>query len=212
MAQYAIARNEDIDEITDGRVPWRPLRHHFGITSFGVNAFTGKEVGDRLINEHDEADEHEELYVVTAGHARFEIAGETHDAPAGTYVFVEPGVVRTAFAEEAGTTLLAIGGQPGEAYQVHGYEVWAQLIPFHQAGDHEAVADRGKALVEANPQYATPAYNVACSEAQIGRVDDAVTHLRQAIALSEQFREYARDDSDFDAIRDDPRFQELIGG
>src|SRR5262245_58450559 len=63
MDDYAVANLEQIDEIDDGRCPFRPLRHHFGITSFGVNAFTGHEAGDRIINEHDEEGENEELYL-----------------------------------------------------------------------------------------------------------------------------------------------------
>ena len=35
--------------------------------------------------------------------------------------------MRTAFAEEAGTTLIAMGGAPGEAYVPSGYEIWSQL-------------------------------------------------------------------------------------
>jgi hypothetical protein len=65
MSGYAVAQIHEIDEISDGRCPWRPVRFHFGITSFGVNAFTAHQVGDRLINEHDESQEHdlqEELY------------------------------------------------------------------------------------------------------------------------------------------------------
>jgi hypothetical protein len=61
MSEYAVARLEDIGEISDGREPWRPVRHHFGITSFGINAWTGRETGDRIINEHDEEGEDEEL-------------------------------------------------------------------------------------------------------------------------------------------------------
>ena len=49
MSEYAVARLEDIGEISDGREPWRPVRHHFGITSFGINAWTGREAGDRII-------------------------------------------------------------------------------------------------------------------------------------------------------------------
>ena len=110
MSDYAVAQIDEIDEISDGRCPWRPVRHHFGITSFGVNAFTGKEAGDRLINEHDESEKQdlqEELYLVQRGRARFELDGESVDAPAGTLVFVRPNVKRTAFAEEPGTTLVA---------------------------------------------------------------------------------------------------------
>src|SRR5262245_33603493 len=113
MNGYTIARLDEIEEITDGREPWRPVRHHFGITSFGSNAWTVREAGDRIINEHDEADDgQEELYRVTEGHAVFELDGERRDAPAGTFVLVRAGVKRTAFAEEPGTTLLAIGGVP----------------------------------------------------------------------------------------------------
>src|SRR4051795_5525404 len=41
MAVWSSAHLEEIDEISDGRVPWRPLRAHFGVSSFGANVFTG---------------------------------------------------------------------------------------------------------------------------------------------------------------------------
>src|ERR1700722_17246884 len=102
MARFAVARLDDIGEIDDGRSPFRPVRQHFGIMTFGVTAMTARADGDRLINEHDEAerDSSDELYVVVSGHARFEVDGETEDAPAGTLVHVPPGVKRTAFAQE----------------------------------------------------------------------------------------------------------------
>jgi hypothetical protein len=212
MTDYAISQLNEIEEISDGRCPWRPVRHHFGITSFGVNAFTGSNVGDRIINEHDEANEHEELYVVQQGRARFELEGEQVDAPAGTFVFAKPGVKRTAFAEEPETTLIAIGGEPGKAYEPHGWEVWSQLQPLFQAGEYEQVAERGRELLAEHPEYAGVFYNVACAEALAGRGDDAIAHLRHAIERSESFRELAKDDSDFDSIREEPAFKELVGG
>src|SRR5262249_848917 len=111
MSEYTVVRIEEIDELSDGRAPMRPVRHHLGITSFGVNTWTGKAAGDRIINEHDEADdEGEELYLVHQGRARFELDGQTFDAPAGTLVYAQSGVMRTAFAEEPGTTIVAMGG------------------------------------------------------------------------------------------------------
>jgi len=211
MTDYSVSKLSEIEIISDGRCPWRPVRHHFGITSFGVNAFTGNSVGDRIINEHDEADEHEELYVVQQGRARFELGGEEVDAPAGTSVYAKPGVKRTAFAEEPETTLIAIGGAPGEAYVPHGYEVWSQLQPLFQAGEYDQVADLGKQLLEGHPEYPGVAYNVACAEALAGRKADAIEHLRQAVEGSDQFRQLARDDSDFDSLRDEPDFKELLG-
>src|SRR5690348_11895648 len=122
MADYAVAHLTEIDEVNDGRCPLRPIRHTFGITSFGVNAWTGRAVGDRIINEHDEAGEDEELYVVQTGRARFELDGQDVEARAGTLVYVGPGVKRTAFAEEPETTILVIGGTPGQAYEPDGWE------------------------------------------------------------------------------------------
>lgn len=214
MSDYAAARLDEIDEISDGRCPVRPVRHHFGITSFGVNAWTATEAGDRVLNEHDEADDgSEELYFVHVGRAVFELDGERLDAPAGTFVSVRPSVKRTAFAEEPGTTIIALGGTPGKAYQPHGWELWAPLNPLYRAGEHAEAADRGRALLDENPQYPMLFYNVACCESLAGRKSDAIDHLRRAAELdtSDQVPSWAKDDSDFDAIRDEPAFKELVG-
>jgi len=213
MSDYAAVQIDEIDEIHDGRCPYRPVRFHFGVTSFGINAFTGREVGDRLINEHDESQEHdlqEELYLVQRGRARFELDGERLDAPAGTFVFARPNVKRTAFAEEPGTTIVAIGGTPGKAYEAHGGELWMPLHHLYEAGEYAEAADRGRALIEAHPEYAGPLYNLACCESLAGRKDDALQHLRLAIDRSEPFRSMATEDSDFDPIREDPAFKELV--
>jgi tetratricopeptide (TPR) repeat protein len=213
MSDWALTHLDEINELDDGRVPWRPVRHHFGITSFGINAWTGGEAGDRVINEHDEADDEdqqEELYLVQAGRARFELDGEQVDAPAGTFVFVRPSVKRTAFAEEPGTTIVAIGATPGKAYEVFGWEAWSQLRPLYEAGEYAEAADRGREVMEAHPEYAGVAYNVACVESLAGRKEDAIQHLRQAIEGSGRFRDLAVEDSDFDPIRDEPEFKELV--
>jgi len=213
MSGYAVAHLDDIDELDDGRCPWRPVRHHFGITAFGVNAWTARDAGDRIINEHDESepDSNEELYLVMQGRAMFELDGDRVDAPAGTLVFARPGVKRTAVAEEPETTIIALGGTPGKAYEPDGWELWAPLNPLYQKGEYAEAADRGRELVEAHPQYAGLFYNLACCESLAGRTTDAVDDLRRAIDMSERFRAYAKDDSDFDPIRDEPAFKELIG-
>ena len=212
MSGYSVAQLDQIDEVSDGRCPWRPIRQHFGILSFGANAFTAREAGERLINEHDESEEdaHEELYLVQQGRARFELDGEQVDAPAGTFVYVRPSVKRTAFAEEPRTTIVALGGTPGKAYEPGGWEVWAPLHPLYQAGKYDEAADRGRELIEAHPEYAGVAYNVACVESLAGRKEDAIEHLRRAIEGRDQFRKLAAGDSDFDPIREEPAFKELV--
>jgi tetratricopeptide (TPR) repeat protein len=210
---WQVARLEEIEEVSDGRCPWRPVRDHFGIGSFGVNSFTGNAIGDRIINEHDEADEQEELYVVVSGRARFEFDGETVDAPTGTYLFATPGVLRTAFAEEPQTTLLAIGGTPGQPYQgpPPGWQEWLPLAPLYDAGEYEAVIERAREILADDPPYPTVNYNLACCESLTGRKDDALRHLRRAIEIWDGMREYARNDTDLDAIRGEPAFAEIVG-
>jgi quercetin dioxygenase-like cupin family protein len=211
MSGYAVANLDEIDELDDGRCPFRPVRHHFGISSFGINAWTGAAAGDRILNEHNEADEQEELYFVHTGRARFELDGEQLDAPAGTFVFAEVGVKRTAFAEEPGTTIVALGGTPGKAYTVHGWEIWAPIRPLYEAGEYAEAADRLGPEVEASPQYPELVYNLACCESMAGRTADAVAHLRHASEMWEGSLDMAKEDSDFDPIRDDPMFKELVG-
>ena len=212
MNNYAVARVEEIDELDDGRSPMRPVRHHFGITAFGVNAWTGRDAGDQVINDHDEADDgQEELYLVVNGRAVFELDGERVDAPAGTLVFARPAVKRAAFAEEPGTMIVSVGGEPGKPYDPVGWELWAPLRPLYEAGDYEAVVERGRELIETNPQYPLLFYNLACCESLSGRTTDALEHLSHAVEKSDRLREYARGDSDFDPIRDEPGFKELIG-
>ena len=83
MAAFSVARLEEIPEIDNGQCPFRPVRLHFGIMTFGVNAMTARSDGDRLINEHEETepDSSEELYVVVSGHARVELDGPSRCGP-----------------------------------------------------------------------------------------------------------------------------------
>ena len=65
MATHATARLDEIEVLADGPSRYRPVRHHFGITSFGATGWVGAEEGDLIINEYDEESEPaEELFVV----------------------------------------------------------------------------------------------------------------------------------------------------
>jgi mannose-6-phosphate isomerase-like protein (cupin superfamily) len=210
---YKVGHLDDLDyweyrETRTGRV-----RHELGIQAFGVNSWLGPNVGDRVIPEHaeDQEGDQDELYVVVRGRARFEVNDDTFDAPEGTLVYVPAGPNRrTAFAEEAGTTVLAVGATAGKAYESHGWEFWGPLHDQFMAGDYEGVIAKGRESIEANPQYGMPLYNLACVESLGGHPEEAIEHLRMAIAASEMFRGLARDDSDFDAIREQPGFKELV--
>ena len=129
-AGYESGALADIPRVPDGPGPadWKPVRHHFGLSAFGINAWVATEGGQVLIEEHDELDEpgtagHEEIYLITTGRATFTVDGATVDAPAGTFVAVrDPALKRSAIAEEAGTTVVAVGASPDETFSVSPWE------------------------------------------------------------------------------------------
>jgi hypothetical protein len=90
-------------------------------------------------------------------------------------------------------------------------EVWAPLQPLYEAGEYTEVANRGRAMLAEHPEHRTLLYNLACCESLAGRPGDAIEHLRAAIDLDDEFRPMAAEDSDFDPIRDQPAFRELVG-
>jgi len=190
---------------------WHPVRRRLGIRAFGINAYTSDQAGGLVVEEHDEtgggAGGHEEVYVVVSGRATFTLGGETVAAPAGTLVFVaDPAVKRKAVAEEEGTLVLAIGGEPGRAYEVSPWESYFAAIPAFKAERWEeaiALIEEGLAERPGNPALL---YNLACAESRAGRTEDALGHLLQAVAGDGSYAARARDDGDFDAIRGDPRF------
>ena len=212
MASWAVDRIEDIPELEPvGDCPIRPVRHHFGITAFGVNAWTARAAGDRVINEHEEDPGSEELYIVTRGRAVFELDGERREAPEGTFVFVPAGVKRTAFGEEAGNNDRL--GRRDDGQAVHAG--WLGAVVSRCARSTRPVSmprwrrSSVRSIAEA-PQYGLLFYNLACLESLTGQRTEAIDHLRTSIELSEQFRDYAQQDSDLDAVRDDPAFEELM--
>jgi hypothetical protein len=189
-----------------------PVREHFGIRSFGINAFTANDEG-KLIGDHDEAGSgQEELYLVVDGTATFEIDGETVEATQGTLVYVGPEARRTATGSG---TVLVIGGTPGETYEAID---WGEAWEFHNASmkaygeqryaDAQASVRQGLELM---PDHAGLNFNYACFATLAGDTsDETFEHLRRAAELLPRFREGARRDDDLAAIRDDPRFEEAL--
>jgi len=84
-------------------------------------------------------------------------------------------------------------------------------IAYTELGQHQrAIQDYDRAL-ELKPDYPSPRYNMACVYSLINRPDGAVKWLKEAIDLDEKCRDEAKSDPEFDNIRDDPRFKELVG-
>jgi mannose-6-phosphate isomerase-like protein (cupin superfamily) len=202
--RYVVAGLDELER----KGNWTPIRGHFGIEAFGVNAWTAAAAGDELISDHnEERSGHEELYVVLSGRATFTVDGEEVEAPAGTLVFVnEPPTQRHAVAAETGTTVLAIGAKPGEAYRPLGWEWSSDAFPFFQSGEPERAYELLAGADKEHPDSPSVLYNLACAEALTGKSEEALDHLRRAVELYPPFAEIARDDPDFDSVREHPHF------
>ena len=207
---------EDTFDAGEGERRTVRIRQDLGIQSFAINAIRAVE-GDVLLREHDElgygADAHEKVWVVLSGHVVFTVDGEDIDAPAGTVVHVPvPEAKRSAVSKEPGTTLLGLGGRPGEPYRLTPGEAMADFFPLHEAGDYEGAASVCRRALEEYPGNGLALYNLACTEALRGRKDDALEHLRAAVDAAPELRENAGTDTDLGSLRGDPRYEEIVAG
>jgi quercetin dioxygenase-like cupin family protein len=210
---YEVAHVDELEElpVNNGEFTWRPVRRRFGITAFGTNAYTG-DAGQRVIEEHAERDNHQEMYVVLRGRATFTLGDDEVDAPAGTLVFVRPNTKRGAIAAEDGTAVLAVGAKPGVVFEPSLWEDVFVANSYAEQGEIARARDVFAELLENHPDSWQGFFNAACLEARFGDHERALEYLGRAIELEPSAREYAVKDSDFDAIRDDQRFNSLVAG
>ncbi|HEX5450302.1 MAG TPA: tetratricopeptide repeat protein [Gaiellaceae bacterium] len=196
----------DRHEMRDGFV-WRPVRRHFDIKAFGVNAYTPGAT-KQIVEEHTESElGHEEIYLVLRGRIRFTAGDDEHELSQGQLIFMrDPSLKRGAVALTDDAAVLAVGGKPGEAYEVSAWETWFVAAPLVQAEKwDEVIALHNEALAQ-RPDHAPLLYNLACTEARAGKSADAKTHLKRAIELEPKWAEYAVKDADFASISADPDF------
>jgi tetratricopeptide (TPR) repeat protein len=207
---------EAADSQDDQERPRVRLRNELGIRSFATNAVRAGAAGTEIIREHDEtgpgADRQEELYLVLAGSATFSVAGEEVEATHGTAVFVsDPETKRRAVANEDGTIIVIVGGRPGEPFRPSPGEAMFDFFEPYNAKDYAGALEVGKGILHRYPGNGLALYNIACMEALLGRADDAIQHLGEALETAPSLRGTAETDEDFASLRGDERFQSLIG-
>jgi tetratricopeptide (TPR) repeat protein len=185
-----------------GTLRWTPLRKQLGITAFGLNAYVATEVGQDVVEEHtEERLGHEELYLVVAGRATFVLDGNEVDVPAGSAVFLrDPAVKRYARAEEPGTTVLAIGGKPGQ-HEISAWEYFFAAYARADAGDLDAALAEIDAGLAAKPEHPPLLYHRACILSRAGRLEEARPLLDRALELDPELQRWADEDDDLKPLR-----------
>jgi quercetin dioxygenase-like cupin family protein len=195
MSGWKAVRLDDVEAIAWPYAPltWRPVRSAVGGRIVGMGAFTADRAGDEVVEAHRESEGgmgHEEIYVVLRGRATFTLDGAELDAPAGTFVRVEPQVHRHAVAAEDGTAVLALGGPP--AYEPSSSE-WIERARPHIRSDPARAAAIVQDLREARPD--SPGLPIADALLAAGRGDEAAA--REALSRVEpRYREALRADPD----------------
>src|SRR2546423_11586893 len=166
---YEVAHVDELEElpINNAEFVWRPVRRRFGITAFGTNAYTGK-AGQRVVEEHYERDNHQEMYVVLRGRATFTLGDDEVDAPAGTIVFVRPGTKRGAIAAENDTAVLAVGAKPGVVFEPSPWEDIFVANSYAETGNLEGARGLMAQALEQHHEAWQGFFNAACLEARLG--------------------------------------------
>jgi uncharacterized Ntn-hydrolase superfamily protein len=93
------------------------------------------------------------------------------------------------------------------------HQVWDALrraTSFHQPGKYAEGAALLRAELAKQGDDPVLLYDLACFESLTGDSEEALAHIARALELDPQLRPGAARDSDFDPVRQDPRFQSLV--
>jgi quercetin dioxygenase-like cupin family protein len=115
---FTIKRREELESMEgSGNATWHLIRRPLELEAFGINLV---EIGPGgQIPEHNETGSGEvEVYAILDGSGKFRLDGADHDAPAGTFVRIDPEVSRTIVNDsDAPLTALLIGAPADSGYK-----------------------------------------------------------------------------------------------
>jgi uncharacterized Ntn-hydrolase superfamily protein len=93
------------------------------------------------------------------------------------------------------------------------HQVWDALrraSSFHEAGKYAQGATLLRVELDRRGDDPILLYDLACFEALAGDTDEALEHVTRSLQLDLQLKSRAVGDPDFEALRQDPRFQALV--
>lgn len=87
--------------------------------------------------------------------------------------------------------------------------ILAELVS--KKGDLVRAVDYDRRLVDLQPEDFLARYNLACSLARAGRVDEAIDALSRAVLLGYDDLDHMESDPDLESLHTHPDFQALLG-
>lgn len=115
---FTIKRRDDLESMEgSGNCTWHLVRKPLELEAFGINIV---EIGPGgQIPEHDETESGQvEVFGILDGEGKFRLNGKDHDAPAGSFVRLDPPVSRTIVNDaDAPLTALLIGVPADSGYK-----------------------------------------------------------------------------------------------
>ena len=211
MTGWDTAKLDEIEDLPGpGTLRWTPVRRHFDVRAFGVNAYTATEVGQEVVEEHTEqSNGHEELYVVVAGHARASRSTARRSTrPRGRSC----SCATQLFEERRSRSRRRRPCSRWEASRASPTRSRRGNPGLQQRRKAERATTRVRSRRSTQASSTIPSTRCSSISAPAGRrspVDSeaALADLNRAVELGgDTFREYASDDEDLDSIRADPRF------
>ena len=89
-------------------------------------------------------------------------------------------------------------------------EHYDYAVSLMNAGDHDGARSHLEKILKQAPDADYALYGLAVLDCLMGRVEESLKRLEQAIRINATNRYQARNDSDFQNLADDPRFTELL--
>lgn len=99
-------------------IRFRAVREALGVTAWGMNVLELDADCQGYPEHNHKEDRQEELYLVLEGQLTLKTQEGEQELTQGDMVRVPPDVTRTFITGKSGAALLAIGGTPGQAYEV----------------------------------------------------------------------------------------------
>ena len=117
---FVIKRRDELESMEgSGNCMWHLIRRPLELKAFGINMV---EIGPGgQIPEHTEAESGQvEVFAILDGKAKLRLNGEEHEAPAGSFVRIEPEVSRMIVnGSDAPVTALLIGVPANSGYRAN---------------------------------------------------------------------------------------------